>query len=477
MLTGRETMFSVEQAISRARSDESDLETALQSAMDEAARLRREEAEGFRVLARLRLDAMMRDQVIGGLDATEQRAVAIIERHRAEMDGLAGRRDKAQGALAQAEVDKDECDSKLAAALDALDRQRQSTSERIKTDPAWLAARAAVDAARKIAANAEQKASLAEADLATKGKPYEDDQLFIYLWTKKHGQPDDTSGPLVRFFDRKVARLVGYHEARANYAMLKEIPLRLREHAKNKQSDIDAALAHVVAIERRALVSDGIEPLEAKVTEGHAAMKSAEEAVAAITAQLQEIETARRQALAAGDDTIYDRATGLLAETFAREDLRQLYQDAIRTATKADDQAISAISAARKALQKADGEVSQIRGEIRAMASRRSELEGARDRARHVGYQDPRGTFGGGQDVIGQVIGGILGGALQGVALDRVLRDNYRFPVPRADPDFGGREASWPNPWSGGSADQGGSRDRGGSDDGGGSGWRTGGSF
>jgi hypothetical protein len=79
--------------------------------------------------------------------------------------------------------------------------------------------------------------------------------------------------------------------------------------------------------------------------------------------------------------------------------------------------------------------------------------------------------------VIGQVIGGILGGALQGVALDRVLRDNYRFPVPRADPDFGGREASWPNPWSGGGADGGSSWDRGGSADGGGSGWRTGGSF
>jgi chromosome segregation ATPase len=477
MLTGRETMFSVEQAISRARSDESDLETALQSTMEEAARLRREEAAGFRALARVRLDAMMRDQVIGGLDATEQRAVAIIEHHRVEMDGLAERRSKAQAALAQAEMDKHECDGKLAAALEALDRQRHSTSERIKTDPAWLAAKAAVDVARKIAANADQKASLAEADLATKGKPYEDDELFMYLWSKKHGQPDDASGPLVRFFDRKVARLVGYNEARSNYAMLKEFPLRLRGHAKNKQSDVDATLAHVVSIERQALVSDGIELLEAKVTEGHAAMKASEEAVAAITAQLQEIEAARRKALTAGDDAVYDRATGLLAETLSREDLRELYQNAVRTATKADDQAISTISAAREALQKAEGEVAQIRNEIRAMASRRSELEGARDRARQVGYQDPRGTFGGGQDVIGQVIGGILGGVLQGAALDRVLRDNYRFPVPRADPDFGGREASWPNPWSGGGADEGGSWDRGGSDDGGGSGWRTGGSF
>ena len=63
---------------------------------------------------------------------------------------------------------------------------------------------------------------------------------------------------------------------------------------------------------------------------------------------------------------------------------------------------------------KADGEVAQIRAKIREMAGRRAELEGARDRARSVGYDDPRGTFGGsGQDVLGQVIGGILGGMVQ----------------------------------------------------------------
>ena len=82
MLTGREALFSIEQAISRVRADEGRLDAALRSAMDEAARLRREEANGFRVLARVRLDAMMREQVIGELDADERRALAMIENHR-----------------------------------------------------------------------------------------------------------------------------------------------------------------------------------------------------------------------------------------------------------------------------------------------------------------------------------------------------------------------------------------------------------
>ena len=84
MITGREALFSIEQAISRVRADEGRLDAALRSAMNEAARLRREEANGFRVLARVRLDAMMREQVIGALDADERRALAMIENHHQE---------------------------------------------------------------------------------------------------------------------------------------------------------------------------------------------------------------------------------------------------------------------------------------------------------------------------------------------------------------------------------------------------------
>ena len=81
MFTGRDALFSIEQAISRVRADEGRLDAALRSAMDEAARLRREEADGFRVLARIRLDALMREKVIGALEADERQALAMIENH------------------------------------------------------------------------------------------------------------------------------------------------------------------------------------------------------------------------------------------------------------------------------------------------------------------------------------------------------------------------------------------------------------
>ena len=449
MFTGNDAAFSVEQAISKIRADEGQLDYTLQSAMEEAARLRREESQAFRTLARIKLDGLMQDKVIAGLDATERRALAMIESHREALEVLSRRRDEAQRRLIEAEATKHKCGQDLAEVFDALDKLRRRTADRIKEDPDWKAAQAAAEAARKIAANADQKASLSETDLAAKRKPYEDDPLFMYLWNKKYGQGEASSGRLVRYLDQKVARLTGYLGARADYAMLQEIPLRLREHANEKQRDAEASQDRLKKMEREALIADGIEPIETQAEAANTSVKVAEDAVVQITKELSQIEAERQQALGPGGDAIYANAVELFAGALAQEDLRRLYQEALLTPAKEDDELVMSIGKTRETLSKADAEVSQIRAQIREMSRRRSELEGARDRARNSGFDSPMGNYGGAQDAIAQVIGGILGGVLAGTDLDRVLRDNYRYPVPRADPDFGGwrRGSSLPDPW------------------------------
>ncbi len=468
MFTGRDALFSVEQAINGVRSDEGQLDSTLRSAMEEAARLRREESKAFRALARIKLDGLMRDKVIAGIDATERRALTMIEKHREALEELSHKRDEAQRRLNEAEAAKHQCDQDFTQALEALDQLRRRVEDRVKVEPEWLAAQAEAEAARKIAANADQKASLSEADLAQKRKPYEDDPLFMYLWNKKYGQGDNRSFYFVRYFDGMVARLTDYLGARANYAMLLEIPLRLREHAKAKQKDVEACQDRVMMLERKALVAAGIEPVEAQVEAGNAAVKAAEDEVMKITAELHGIEAERQREVGPGEDAIYTKAVEMLAQALTQEDLGRLYQDALRTPAKDDDELVISIGKIREALNKADSEVSQIRVQIREIARRRSELEGARDRARNSGFDNPMGNYGNAQDAIAIVIGGILRGAMAGTDLDRVLRDNYRYPMPRTDPDFGGwsRKAPFPAPWG-----------RAGSNRKNGSGWSTGGSF
>jgi chromosome segregation ATPase len=480
MLTGRDALFKIEQAIGGARANEGRLEAALNSAMAEAARLRQQEAEGFRALAQAKLDQMTRGETIGHLDRVEQQAFDMIEGNRREIEELGRARDGRQADLDKAEAEKHERDQELADALEALEEQQERTAQRLESDPAWQDAKKAVDAAEVVAKNADEKASLAEADLAEKRQPYEADPIFMYLWNKKHGQSGDRSGTFVKFFDRKVADLIDYHKARPNYAMLQEIPLRLREHATKKQADVAAAQQRLANIERQALVADSIEAFEASLAKMQAAAQAAGETIVKLNSALDEIEAKRQKAMDADENVAFDRAVALLSDGLSREDIRELFKDALRTAGAADDQAVSSISAAREALQKTDAEVSQIRAEIREQARRRTELEDARDRARSQGYDNPRGSFGnaGGQ-ILGEVLGQILRGAATGAVLDGVFRDNYRAPRRRrtSGPIFGGFPSGGKklDPWGGGGS---GTWGRSGPSKGGRSGgWRTGGRF
>ncbi|MBA3518387.1 MAG: hypothetical protein H0T75_12260 [Rhizobiales bacterium] len=100
--------------------------------------------------------------------------------------------------------------------------------------------RDAPPASAEMLAAAERKAAQAECDLEEKRKPYEADPLFMYLWTRAFGTPRYRAVPLVRSIDRKVARHIGFDEARRNYAVLIELPVRLREHAERLRAELGA---------------------------------------------------------------------------------------------------------------------------------------------------------------------------------------------------------------------------------------------
>ena len=85
---------------------------------------------------------------------------------------------------------------------------------------------------------AEAKAAQAERDLQEKRQPYEADPIFMYLWRRGYGTPEYRATGLVRYLDRKVARLIEFDGARRNYAVLTELPVRLREHADRLRAEL-----------------------------------------------------------------------------------------------------------------------------------------------------------------------------------------------------------------------------------------------
>ncbi|WP_048709586.1 hypothetical protein [Microvirga massiliensis] len=116
------------------------------------------------------------------------------------------------------------------------------------------------DSARAMTiAEAEQKVKQAEADREEKRRPYEADPLFMYLWRRGYGTRSYRANRFARYFDRKVAHLIGFETARINYVMLMQLPIRLREHVdrlKEEASDQGLSLRLLEEVEQKPELRD-----------------------------------------------------------------------------------------------------------------------------------------------------------------------------------------------------------------------------
>lgn len=449
MISSRQALSQLEQAILGVRRDEDRLTAMLKSATEETARLRARQSEAYKALARLRLDDLKANAVTGELDAAERDALAAIEKGKAALATLAGKRAALVEKIAAGEKTLDERADRLEKALDAIAALTEKTRGRLAADAVWTAARDRVADAEAKAAAAAEKAAQAEKDLAEKRKPYDADPLFTYLWRRGYGTSAYRAGFIARYFDGKVARLVGYDKARANYYMLNEIPVRLREHATRLEEGIAAAKSALVALERRGLEADGVARLEAEAA-------AAEEARKAVAAELDESKSElvgldKEQAALldpAGEHSM-GRALDGLAAALARTDLATLHREALQTPTPEDERIVATLREIEPALRRREAEQEEVRRTAVELARKRTELEASRENYHRQGYDDPRGKFSNGPD-IGSVIGGMLGGMLSSRNLDDAFGRGWSNPSRGSGSTFGGgiRFPSGGSSWS-----------------------------
>jgi hypothetical protein len=355
--------------------------------------------------------------------------------HKAKLDQLLIRHGGAQNAVVSAEADHRAKTTALEAAGEPIRALQAQVETQMARDAAWIAQKAKVDDASKIAEAADAKADQSESDLGAKRKPYEADALFMYLWKRRFATADYKAGNVARFFDRKVAALVGYNGARPNYLSLNEIPLRLREHADELAKRVADEDRKLEQIERTALMEAGILPLETALSTAQADLKTATETLNKAQAALTALDEERRKLLDEGDRRAHDEALAILTQAIAREDLQTMYREARATTTPDDDHIVQQVERTQTAIAKADAEVSKIRDETREIARRRSELEGVRDNFRRNRYDDPYGQFEFDRnDAMGDLIGGIVRGAIQGAVLWSLFQRGYR----KSDSNWGG---------------------------------------
>jgi hypothetical protein len=255
-----------------------------------------------------------------------------------------------------------------------------------------------------------RKTEQAETDKEEKGKPYRDDPLFMYLWERGFGTRNYRENNLIQFLDSWVARLVGFPEARANFAMLNEIPMRLREHAERQDGIADAAEAEVVALEKAAVDAGGGKPARLR-------LEAAQARIAEIDAQMVALEDKRdeqlkaQRDLAQGSDPAFSAAVNGLAEALGREDIQNLLAAARITHTGQDDTIVKQIDEVRQRAAEEESDSREQRNRLKTLAARRRVLEDIQYEFKKQGFDNAGSRFGD-DKLVGDLLNDFLRGGI-----------------------------------------------------------------
>jgi hypothetical protein len=236
--------------------------------------------------------------------------------------------------------------------------------------------------------------------------------------------------------DRLVARVVGYDRARANYALLNEIPERLREHARRIFDGLRQERDRLRLLERQALMDAGIDAVEAGAAKAQAALAEAERRLTETREALAALDRSYDTSVLEGDAP-YREAVELLAAAEEREDLDRLYQEALTTPTPRDEEIVRRIQATDVMITRALRQAADAHRQLKETAQRRAVIEHEWEELRHQGYDTPYGTFGN-EAALGNVLGGVLTGAIGGAILGQVLRGGFHHGPSPWDSGFGG---------------------------------------
>ena len=272
-ISGKDGLKLIDQSVASHRAA---LDAAIRAADETVQRrgdVRKEQAQAYLELAEFRLDVLRETGDIGELTKAEARAEDLLEEHaefvageHAALDGLA------------ADIEALEADRKAAGLrLDEAVETQEDLINKLLADlsetSAYKDLHEALDNAAAVAERARQKLAVAQNDRQEKGRPYDDDPLFSYLWKRKFRTVDYKAGALTRTLDGWVGKLCGYDKAHLTYARLTELPERLAEHVTHVEALETETENTLKIMEARTLREGGVDDQEADIEKIRAAIR------------------------------------------------------------------------------------------------------------------------------------------------------------------------------------------------------------
>ncbi|MES0882729.1 hypothetical protein [Roseibium sp. SCP14] len=437
MLTGRQTLGTIEQSLADLRREEADLGKRIERATRALTDLQERQSEAYRDLARFRLDTDAAGTLNTRLDSAAREARRLLDKRSDDYKVLSDQLRECESERNQLQKKRLDLDTARDTAENQMDELMEAVDGRLENDNSYLAQREAAATALATAEAAAQKARTSEEDRQNKGKAYEADPLFLYLWQRGFGTPDYGFRGLVRSLDTWVARLIRYQDARANYAMLTGIPERMARHAQRCEDLARQEQEKLAEFSRNAMTDAAgtdlvgtIENLSEEIDQIDAELDGLDRRIETLSGALTEFSS--------GEDADFQKAEEHLSVSLQADDLNDLWRAALDTPSPEDEKIIQRIEDFRDRVEQVAREIRQDRELQRDISRRRAELADVIKRFRSKGYGSWDSTFS--DDKLTTVLlGELIKGAITGADYWARAERAHKRRKPR------GRKVAFPN--------------------------------
>ncbi len=469
MMNGMDQFAIINQHINTVRTALDSLHQRKEAANQQLLQLRNRMADAYRKLARFRLDELAADRVVTHLDETDRVILKLLDRRAQALQAQDSAIEQSSARLSSMGTEREPAIQKRDALIEQIDNHAAEIQSQLHRQESYQTQEKLVAEMTAKAERADSKATQAEADQKEKGRSYREDPLFMYLWQRRYLTPDYAGRGLTRTLDGWGAKLINYADARTNYYMLTELPVRLREHAARQKAIADQAEQELRRMEAEALgtgemrqYKEALEEAQKMVDDIERRIEEEEEKHASLLEQ--------RSQFSSGTDELSRQAMELQISEIKDDSLANLYMQAKMTPKPDDDVIVTQIRDLQQEEEKIETEIATLQSQERQHQQSYKELEELRRQYRRRGYDSGYSTFPSGFD-LAALLALLMSGRSSGRDVWGRIDQEQQFRRPRTPRDFGG--GLFPGGFGGGGFRSGGGFGGGA----GGGGFRTGGDF
>ena len=445
MLSGIQALGEIDHTLKTVKPEIHRIDAELAQQTQQLTNNKRQQLSTLQAIAKVRLDSIGKGDLLSYLSAADQNALKLLKKREQAINKLEKSILTQQEKQEKLEIQRQsllENANQIAEQLAANEAEVQSN---LTKDKIYQDALKRTQDADSVADEAERKAQASAENLQEKGKPYQADELFMYLWERRYGTADYSNyNPITRLLDGWVAKKIKYHHSRANYWNIQEIPKRLHQHAESVREQADAFIVDLENLEKQALKKNGALKIQQSLGAAHKKVDKCDDSIRTAEEQLNALVQQRSDYLS-GEDSFSQQAIQQLQDGLEHQNLTGLSQIVHATQSSKDDALLQDLYRFQETYQALQEDVQNLRLAHNTKLKRLKELEEVRRNFKRHRFDDMRSGFSN-EAVIGAILGQFLEGIVNGSELWRVIQRNQQHRDVGAWPDYGsgglGRKSS-----------------------------------